>query len=48
MEHFAQSLGLESVPYWIAEFVPRLRKAALEGLPRIATNQAGNSEEKFV
>jgi zeaxanthin glucosyltransferase len=36
MERFAQSHGLEPVQYWIAEFVPRLLKAALEELPRIA------------
>jgi zeaxanthin glucosyltransferase len=40
MERFAQSHGLEPVQYWIAEFVPRLLKAALEELPRIAEEQA--------
>ena len=40
IERFARSLGLEPVQYWIAEFVPRLTKAALEELPRIAEEQA--------
>jgi zeaxanthin glucosyltransferase len=40
MERFAHSHGLEPVQYWIAEFVPRLLKAALEDLPRIAQEQA--------
>jgi zeaxanthin glucosyltransferase len=40
MERFAQSHGLEPVQYWIAEFVPRLLKAALEDLPRIGEEQA--------
>jgi zeaxanthin glucosyltransferase len=40
MERFARSLGLEPVQYWIAEFVPRLLKTALEELPRIAEERA--------
>ena len=40
MERFAQAHGLEPVKCWIAEFVPRLLKTALEELPRIAGEQA--------
>jgi zeaxanthin glucosyltransferase len=36
MNRFAQSHGMEPMRYWIAEFVPRLLRAALEDLPRIA------------
>jgi zeaxanthin glucosyltransferase len=39
MERFARSLGLEPVRYWIVEVVPRLLKAVLEDLPRVAEEQ---------
>jgi zeaxanthin glucosyltransferase len=39
MERFAQSHGLVPVHYWMAEFVPRLLRVALEELPRIAEEQ---------